>query len=193
LKQINDDLKAEKQEQVPALKAQKATITKQQIEQRQKLAQQQEAQRIAQQESQKAEFRTGLGGLWDRLRGHTKKLEGKHAEEIKVVAMQKRQEKDVLIQEQLSQRREYSAEVQARKEAYLAKRQEVRTDIQTYREMRQPSPQLSLETALDPPQSMEARKQAYLEQRQAQNVPEQSQTPIQTPRPPKIGALNTLV
>jgi len=186
LKKIDDGLKAEKQIQVKALKAQKEVLANDQRKQRHVLQEQIEIRRADQLQKQQAELRIGIGGLWDRLRGHRKKQEVQHVEEKNASAVTAHREKAALIQRQQEQQTEYRAEVQTQKEAYLAKRREMQADIQTYREMRReklPDQAPNTETVPDPPQSLDAEKQAYFEQRQPQSSQPQPTTQAQTPKP----------
>ena len=186
LKKINEDLNAEKQTQIQALKEQKAALGEEQRQQRQTLQKQIETRRVEQVQTQKAKLRTGLGGLWDRLRGHRKRQEAQHTEKKNASVERAHREKEALIHKQQEQQTEYRAEVQTQKKVYLAKRREMQADIQIYREMHLDKPPDQIpkaKTTPDPPQSIEAQKQAYLEQRQAQSTQPQLATQAQTPKP----------
>ena len=186
LKKIDYDLKAEKQDQINALKERKVALEHEQRQQRQTLQRKIETKRAEQVQIQKSELKTGLGGLWDRLRGYRKKQETQHAEEMNASALSANREKEALMQKQQEQQTEYRAEVQTQKEAYLAKRREMQVDIQNYRQMRlekPPDQTPNVETVPDPPQSIETQKQAYLQQRQAQHTQSQTEAQLQSPKP----------
>lgn len=94
--------------------------------------QRQDAENRARQER----FRTGLKGLWDRLRGEHKRINQQNVQEAKLAAQRDRAEKDKLVFQQMDTRRELANDRLKRKAEFKDARQDIQQDEQIYRGMR---------------------------------------------------------
>ena len=90
-----------------------ALLTRQRAE-RQAFDLRQEERRIAEALERQARFRSGLKGLWDRLRGEHRRIAKRNEREAEIAAQQAKQERDALIQQQLEERRRLAVFAMAR-------------------------------------------------------------------------------
>ncbi len=102
---------------------------------RRTLAQMQARRQVKESVSRQARFRTGIKGLWDRLRGEHRRIREQNEREAKAAGTRDRKEKDALFQRQLRDRRRLR-EIGKQYLAYQADRKrEVDLDERRYADM----------------------------------------------------------
>ncbi|MEQ9489541.1 MAG: relaxase [Alphaproteobacteria bacterium] len=97
-------------------------------------ARQQNRQNIENQERQDR-FRRGLKGLWDRMRGEHRRIMEENLREAKQAALRDQSEKDALVFDQLSARRDLVKETKKERAQLKRDRQDIRRDEENYRNM----------------------------------------------------------
>ena len=112
-----------------------------------------EERRIRETQARQERFRTGLGGLWDRLRGEHRRLREENEKDAYDALLRDRRKKDELIFNQLEQRRE----LQERHKQEVARLQEQQRTLADDR--------ARFEQAAQPPPKISDRKRAFLESR----------------------------
>ena len=90
----------------------------------------------------------------NRLRGEHKRLQAQNEREAETAITRDRREQEKLISRQLEPRKRLVAECFEARQRYIQQRQELRCDVETYRQMRVP-----------PVPDANAKRQAYLDQR----------------------------
>ncbi len=80
-------------------------------------------------------FRRGLKGLWDRLRGEHRRIMEMNLREAKQAVIRDQSEKDSLVFDQLSVRRDLVKDTKRERTDLNRQKQEIRRDMGTYREM----------------------------------------------------------
>ncbi|MEM7224446.1 MAG: relaxase/mobilization nuclease domain-containing protein [Pseudomonadota bacterium] len=101
-----------------------------------KIEQRREREAIQRQER----FRTGLKGLWDRMRGEHRRIRKLNEREAASALVRDRAELDALVLRQLEQRRHLNIfRLWARRE-HDAERQDIRRDVEVYRGLRNAEP-----------------------------------------------------
>lgn len=127
-------LSDEQYEKVAALKAEhnsrKQVVVDQQRRDRAALLQKLQERKMREQAARQARFRSGLAGIWDRLRGEHKRLA--ESNRLKAVAAQERDkaERDGLVFRQLSERRLLNAQAKKRLEAIKERKRELEQDTE---------------------------------------------------------------
>lgn len=122
-----------------------------------------ETRRIRETQARQERFRTGLAGLWDRLRGEHRRLREENEKDAYDALLRDRREKDDLIFNQLEARRE----LQERHKQDMARLQEQQRTLAEDR--------ARFEQAAQPPPEMSDRKRAFLEsRREAVQAPERN-------------------
>lgn len=132
---------------------QKSELIEQQTAERQKLIDGIEERRIRETQTRQERFRTGLGGLWDRLRGEHRRLRKENEKDAYDALLRDRREKDELIFAQLEARRE----LQERHKQEAARLQEQQRTLAEDR--------ARFEQAAQPPPEISDSKRAFLESR----------------------------
>lgn len=112
-----------------------------------------EERRIKETQARQERFRTGIAGLWDRLRGEHRRLREENEKEAYDALLRDRREKDELIFAQLEQRRT----LQERHKQDTARLQDQQRTLAEDR--------ARFEQAAQPPPEISERKQAFLESR----------------------------
>ncbi len=150
--QENTDLKRERQDMIEHQRLERSTFlaTQQQDRQQQAITRQ-------------ARFRTGLKGLWDRMRGEHKRIRELNEREAKRMQEQAQTRKYQFIQRQLSERQRLNARHKSLQQHYRTQQQELNQDMSHYR-------QQQLERLREAPKA--------LGKAQSQNVPE-PQSPVE--------------
>lgn len=132
---------------------QKRELLERQNAERQKLFEGIEERRISDTQARQERFRTGIAGLWDRLRGEHRRLREENEKEAYDALLRDRREKDELIFTQLEARRE----LQERHKQELARLQEQQRSLAEDR--------ARFEQAAQPPPELTDRKREFLESR----------------------------
>jgi hypothetical protein len=143
--------------------ANKRDLLERQNAERQKLFDGIEERRIKETQARQERFRTGLAGLWDRLRGEHRRLREENEKEAYDALLRDRREKDELIFSQLEARRD----LQERHKQGVARLHEQQRELANDR--------ARYEQAVQPPPDDSDRKRAFLESRR-----DAAQTPERT-------------
>lgn len=104
LERLRNELDSKRAQAKEAAHQQRATLVKRQKAERHALETKHEARLIAETKERQSRFRSGLSGLWDRLRGEHAKIRDRNALEAYESLLRDRQEKDALIGAHLDQR-----------------------------------------------------------------------------------------
>jgi hypothetical protein len=113
-------------------------------------------------------FRSGVGGLWDRLRGEHARTRKQNEAEALAALRRDRAEKDALIFRQLEERQRLTVERLRMREQQLQRSHELRQDRARYRTMDPPSSEGRRRGEGQP----RAREQSIEERRRAQSEPQ---------------------
>ncbi|MEM9750956.1 MAG: hypothetical protein AAF869_08410, partial [Pseudomonadota bacterium] len=142
-----------------ALKCEKADLIQRQRTERRDFIHTLETRSASEAAARQARFRTGVGGLWDRVTGaHTKTIQ-RNTREAQSHALRDRAAKDDFIFKQAEQRRAFTAKAQDRRASYISERSALRSDTERYAAMRAPEP----ESPTPPPP--ETAKDTYIQRR----------------------------
>jgi hypothetical protein len=104
LERLRSELDAKRTQTKEVAHQQRAALVKRQRAERHALETKQEARMLAETKERQSRFRSGLSGLWDRLRGEHAKIRDRNALEAYDSLLRDRQEKDALIAAHLDQR-----------------------------------------------------------------------------------------
>jgi len=116
-----------------------------------------ETRRIKEARERQIRFRTGVKGLWDRLRGEHKRIQSANEKEAFQAHLRDRADKDRLIFAQLEQRRKLDA-IHAREQERLSRQsQSLERDARRYQDMQK---QASKQDFMDRRQSRAKRSPA---------------------------------
>lgn len=106
VKRLSRENDARNSQQTEEYERRKADLISRQKTERISLATRQEARRVKEAHARQLRFRTGLKGLWDTLRGHTRKIRRENEADAQAAAMRDRDERDVLIFQHLRERQQ---------------------------------------------------------------------------------------
>lgn len=104
LERLRNELDSKRAQAKEAAQQQRMALVKRQRAERHALESKQEARLLAETKERQSRFRSGLSGLWDRLRGEHAKIRDRNALEAYDSLLRDRQEKDALIAAHLDQR-----------------------------------------------------------------------------------------
>lgn len=104
LERLRNELDSKRAQAKEAAQQQRMALVKRQRAERYALETKQEARLLAETKERQSRFRSGLSGLWDRLRGEHAKIRDRNALEAYESLLRDRQEKDALIAIHLDQR-----------------------------------------------------------------------------------------
>jgi hypothetical protein len=104
LARLQNELNAKRETARDASERQRLALVKRQRAERHALETKHEARLVAETKERQSRFRSGLGGIWDRLRGEHGKIKDRNALEAYDSLLRDRQEKDALIANHLDQR-----------------------------------------------------------------------------------------
>ncbi len=144
-------------------------LDKQRLE-RQHFENQQHQRRIREQADRQARFRSGIKGVWDRLRGEHARLTERNRQETLAAQLRDRAEQDAIILAHLKQRRAIKEQTVERIEKIKKPVQEIKNDKVRFEEMRRDdqSPLRSKAIPKVKEDFKTADKQRFLEKRQRQ-------------------------
>lgn len=111
-------------------------LVERQQREREALRQQQEQRRILEAQERQARFRSGLGGLWDRLRGEHKRIRDLNEADAIRATERDRKERDQQIFGQLDERKIRRAHSMENRLAALRDRAEIESDLDRFRALR---------------------------------------------------------
>ncbi len=127
-------LRDEQYEQVAALKAEhnqrKQVVVGQQRRDRAALHQRLQERQIREQAARQARFRTGLAGIWDRLRGEHKRLAESNRLEAMRAQERDKAQSDALVFRQLYERQMLNAQAKQRLDAIKEQKRELEQDTE---------------------------------------------------------------
>ncbi len=138
LDSFDQELKASRSASLEALTTQKAGLVEQQRQERQSFLEGQNTRQLEEAVERQARFRTGVAGLWDRLRGEHRRIEQTNANEAQAASLRDRDEKDAFIFKQMERRRELAVQAQTQRRGYVEERTALANDRERYRAMRLP-------------------------------------------------------
>ncbi len=104
LARLQNELNAKRETAREASERQRSALVKRQKAERHALATKHEGRHLAETTERQARFRSGLAGIWDRLRGEHGKIKDRNALEAYESLLRDRKEKDALIAKHLDQR-----------------------------------------------------------------------------------------
>nr|WP_281199119.1 hypothetical protein [Hyphomonas adhaerens] len=121
---------------------QEAACQRRQMVERQRTERAQALEQIRQRQQREAferqaRFRKGLGGVWDFLRGETRRIKLRNEQEAREAEQRDRAEKDRLIQSQMAQRQQWQARNRLIEERARVLGQEVRQNREQFTERRE--------------------------------------------------------
>lgn len=141
----------------------KRELLERQNAERQKLFDGMEDRRIRETQARQERFRTGIAGLWDKLRGEHRRLREENEKDAYDALLRDRREKDELIFAQLEARRE----LQERHKQDMARLQDQQRTLAEDR--------ARFEETAQPPPEISDRKRAFLEsRRESASAPERT-------------------
>lgn len=194
---FKDELKAQRGADLEALTVKKAALVQLQRDERNSFLEAQNARQTEEAAERQARFRSGVAGLWDRLRGEHKRIEQRNAQDAQSSLLRDRTEKDAFIFKQIEQRRELSAQAFSQRREYVEERQALNADRERYQAMRLTQEPSDIQKPLPqaPPVQAEFRKTAPPAEQQEQAAYRESRlkpsfddaAPRLEPRAPKPG------
>jgi hypothetical protein len=104
LERLRTELDSKRAQAKEAAQQQRMALVKRQSAERHALESKQEARQVKETQERQSRFRSGLSGLWDRLRGEHARIRERNALEAYESLLRDRQEKDALIAAHLDQR-----------------------------------------------------------------------------------------
>lgn len=138
LGELQGELTERRRQELAETKERKALLVERQRAERKALAEKLQARQQQEALARQAQFRNGLKGLWDRLRGAHSKTKARHTEEAAQAAKRDKLEKDRLVFNQMDQRNAFSARHKEKREAFIEQRKALRSDVQSYSQMKAP-------------------------------------------------------
>ena len=117
-----------------------------------------ERRHIEESKVRQARFRTGIKGLWDRLRGEHKRIRQQNEQEAEIARNRDRTEKDALVSGQLAQRRalrQHNMKLTGRE---VEQKQDIQRDIARYADLKKMALRKQREEASQPVQRKRERK-----------------------------------
>ena len=148
----------------------KKMLLDKQRQERQLFDDRQNQRRIREQTDRQARFRSGIKGVWDRLRGEHARLTQLNRQETLAAQLRDRNERDAIIFAHLKQRKAIKEQVLERIENIKKPAQEIKKDKARFEEMRREgqSPLRSKSISKVAKDFKTADKQRFLEKRQRQ-------------------------
>jgi len=134
LERFKKQLKTQQQQENVALKRERQDLIEWQRKERADFTNNQTARQQQEATIRRSRFRTGLKGLWDRLRGEHKRLRELNEREAKQAQEQVQARKDVFIRIQLQQRQLLNDRHRLRQQHYQQQQKELQHDVQRYHE-----------------------------------------------------------
>jgi MobA/VirD2-like, nuclease domain len=113
----------------------KTLVQRQRIE-RQTLRERQETRHAAENKHRQARFRSGLGGLWDRLRGEHKRIQAQNEREASASQLMDRAQKDDLVFRHLDHRKQVKRSLHHERAKILEQSQAIKHDRKHFQQMK---------------------------------------------------------
>ena len=135
---LQGELTERRRKELAEIKERKDQLIERQRAERTALAEKLQTRQQQEALARQAQFRGGLKGLWDRLRGQHSKTKARHADQAAQGQKRDRAEQDRLIFRQMEQRNALKAENTKGREQFIEQRKALRTDVRTYTQMKAP-------------------------------------------------------
>jgi relaxase-like protein len=148
------DLESQNQQRRDEFDRIRKTLVQRQRVERVTLRERQETRRATENKERQSRFRSGLGGLWDRLRGEHKRIQFQNEREASASLSRDRGQKDALVFRHIEQRRHFTRSCNHDRTKLAELRQDLMRDRKTYSQMKAP------------PAHREERRKVFLEIRQ---------------------------
>lgn len=137
LGRLKCEIEESKDRKTEEFERRKADLVHRQRLERQSLDRRQEERLAEEARTRQSRFRTGLKGLWDALRGHSRRTRTLNEHEALDALRRDREERDSLVERHLEQRRHVNLfRMQLRRE-FTHERSRIERDVGTYNDMRQ--------------------------------------------------------
>ncbi|MEO1151101.1 MAG: relaxase [Pseudomonadota bacterium] len=153
-------------------------------------------------------FRTGIAGLWDRLRGEHKRIRLENERDAQEAIARDSTEREKLVQQQIEERNQFTMRQANEHRRLQEQQQNLSQDAEKFEQMKPPELELDVQTKNESPQipdqqshglqepepiertkppeptpvqAIDAERQAYIEQRKASLEQNQIRTPTRDP------------
>jgi hypothetical protein len=133
LVRLQNELNAKREAAREAAERQRLTLVKRQKAERHALEAKHEARMLSETKERQSRFRSGIAGIWDRLRGEHGKTRDRNALEAYDSLLRDRQEKDALIAKHLDQRGNLKAQQDKDAERFAKMEDDLRRDDERLR------------------------------------------------------------
>jgi hypothetical protein len=110
----------------------------------------QEARQIEEIKARSARFNTGLRGLWQRLSGQRATIQKQNEREAYAAMIRDRQQRDLLVSQQMADRRKLRDQIKALREEHKATLRDISTDQACYRQMEKEAREVTQEPKKPP-------------------------------------------
>nr|WP_281719909.1 relaxase/mobilization nuclease domain-containing protein [Nitrosomonas nitrosa] len=136
LQKLKEAEDAKAREQHAAFEQRRMALIAKQRAERESLLKAQETRRIQETKWRQERYRTGLKGLWDRLRGEHGRIRKENERDAYGAMLRDRREKDAFIFRHLAARRQLEALRQQERKQSIEARRELKRDISDFKNMR---------------------------------------------------------
>ncbi len=136
MERLNKEMEIRRQKQQALFEQRKVILIERQKAERRAILDSIEARRIQETKIRQERFRTGMKGLWDRLRGEHKRISQRNERETLQSFMRDRSEKDALIFRQLEQRQKFEVIRKREEQRFTEQSQDLKLDTRRYDQMR---------------------------------------------------------
>jgi len=152
LKSYQQELSAQAIKRKEESERMRVVLTARQKQERDALNTKIEQRRVLEIQHRQARFRKGLGGVWDHLRGESKRIrKGNECEALQSM-LRDRAEKDAIIFKHLEQRQRFSLKIRIERAKITEQKQGIRRERENFQEMKTPQ------------QDYAEKRRAYVEQ-----------------------------
>ncbi len=135
MERLNKELDARRQKQQALFDQRKADLIARHADERKATFEKMDALRIQETKIRQERFRTGMKGLWDRLRGEHRRIQKQNEHEAYQAFMRDRAAKDALIFRQLEQRQNFEAIRKREEQRFTKQSQDLQRDARQYQDM----------------------------------------------------------
>lgn len=140
IERLENELDAKKKAEQDRFNAEKAKLIADQRTARQKLLTDQKARADREAAERQARFRTGISGLWDRLRGEHKRIQMQNEREAEAAKARDKQARHALVLSQLSERRNLKQKLLDQAREIERRKSELQQDKQRFSSPPEQSP-----------------------------------------------------
>jgi len=167
LKRMRTELDGQDKRVSAAYEQSREAMAKRQRKERADQLKRLEARHWKEARERQARFKSGLAGLWDRLRGGHARIQAENEHAAYEAMMRDRALKDDLILHHIEQRRALSIKHRAAQKKLQEQRTALKTEQRNYEAMRTPLSQRSIKTEFNKPadEKRNTRKRAFVKER----------------------------